>query len=157
MSIFTESELRYLLDERRLARLATVGKDGTPHLAPVVWCYKTLGTIDVSGRDFARTKKFRDVARTGRAALVIDDVLSPWQPRGVEIRGRAEAIDAPEPLIRIYPERVIGWGARRQHPRAERPKRGLIQRRIERLVDAYQAEALTLDELQMQSVAGCRA
>ena len=61
MSIFTESELRYLLEERRLARLATVGTDGTPHIAPVGWSYdETLGTIDVSGRDFARTTPVRD-------------------------------------------------------------------------------------------------
>lgn len=111
MSIFTENELRYLLGERRLARLATVGKDGTPHVTPVGWSYNAvLGTIDVGGRDFALTKKFRDVARTNRAAIVIDDVLPPWQPRGVEVRGRAEAIDGPEPLIRIHPERVVGWG-----------------------------------------------
>lgn len=35
MSAFTDSELRYLLGERRLARVATVGKDGTPHVVPV--------------------------------------------------------------------------------------------------------------------------
>jgi hypothetical protein len=29
--------------------------------------------IDVTGRDFEQTKKFRDVARTGRAAIVDDD------------------------------------------------------------------------------------
>jgi hypothetical protein len=33
-SIFTDAELRYL-SERRLGRIATVGKDGTPHVAPV--------------------------------------------------------------------------------------------------------------------------
>jgi pyridoxamine 5'-phosphate oxidase family protein len=32
------------------------------------------------------------------------------QPRGVEIRGRAEAISKPNPVIRIYPERIVGWG-----------------------------------------------
>jgi hypothetical protein len=32
------------------------------------------------------------VRRNGRAAIVIDDLasLDPWQPRGIEIRGRAE-------------------------------------------------------------------
>ena len=111
MNIFTDNELRYLLGERRLARLATVSQDGTPHVTPVGWSYnQELGTIDVGGHDLARTKKFRDVAHTGRAAIVIDDVLPPWQPRGVEIRGRAEAVERPEPLIRIHPERVVGWG-----------------------------------------------
>ncbi len=34
----------------------------------------------------------------------------PWRPRGVEVRGRAEAVEAPEPLIRIHPERIVPWG-----------------------------------------------
>ena len=111
MSVFTQEELRYLLSERRLARLATVGPDGTPHVAPVGWSYnRDHDSIDIGGRRLEASKKYRDVARTGRAAVVIDDVLPPWQPRGVEVRGRAEAVTEPTPLIRVHPERVISWG-----------------------------------------------
>lgn len=111
MNPFTQSELAYMQGERRLARLATVGADGMPHVAPVGWSYNAqLGTVDVSGMEFAKTKKFRDVARTRRAALVVDDVLPPWQPRGVEIRGEAEAIDGPDALVRIHPRRIVSWG-----------------------------------------------
>jgi pyridoxamine 5'-phosphate oxidase family protein len=110
-SAFTEGELDYLLSERRLARIATVGKDGTPHIAPVGWSYNAvLDTIDVGGYSLQRTKKYRDVQRSGRAAIVIDDAPPPWKPRGVEVRGRAEAINQPTPLIRIYPERIVSWG-----------------------------------------------
>lgn len=110
-SIFTRDEQDYLESERRLARLATVGKDGTPHVAPVGWSYDPAkGVIEIGGHDFAATKKYRDVQHTGRAALVIDDVLPPWQPRGVEIRGAAEAISEPTPLIRIRPTRIVSWG-----------------------------------------------
>jgi pyridoxamine 5'-phosphate oxidase family protein len=42
--------------------------------------------------------------------LVIDDVLPPWRPRGVEVRGQAEAVTEPQPLIRIHPQRIISWG-----------------------------------------------
>ncbi|MFI7644068.1 hypothetical protein [Nonomuraea sp. NPDC049400] len=41
---------------------------------------------------------------------MIDDVLPPWRPRGIEIRGRAEAIAGDAPLIRLYPSRVVSWG-----------------------------------------------
>jgi len=113
-SVFTAEELDYLTAERRLARVATVGKDGTPHVTPVgMWRHNAdLDTIDVTGRDFAEKKKFRDVARSGRAAIVVDDMAStdPWRPRGVEVRGRAEAIEGSEPLIRIHPERIFPWG-----------------------------------------------
>jgi pyridoxamine 5'-phosphate oxidase family protein len=113
VSAFSASELEYLAGTRRLARIATVGEDGTPHVVPVGFGYNAEhDSIDVGGRDFARTKKYRDVARTGRAAIVVDDLAStdPWRPRGIEVRGRAEAIDGDRPLIRIHPERIVPWG-----------------------------------------------
>ena len=117
MSAFTSAELAYLHGERRLARLATVGPDGTPHITPVgMWSVDPdTGVVVVTGHDFAATKKFRDVTRTRRAAIVVDDVLPPWRPRGVEIRGRADAIGGPEPAIRIHPERIISWGLEDSH------------------------------------------
>jgi pyridoxamine 5'-phosphate oxidase family protein len=113
MSAFTDLELAYLTGERRLPRIATVGIDGTPHVVPVGFSYnREHDTIDVGGRQLEQTKKFRDVARNGRAAVVIDDLAStnPWHPRAVEVRGRAEAIRGPEAIIRIQAERVISWG-----------------------------------------------
>jgi len=128
VSVFSDAELTYLQGERRLARLATVGRDGTPHVVPVGWSYNSaLDTIDIGGRSLERTKKYRDVSRSGRAAVVIDDLASinPWRPRAVEIRGRAEALGHPAPLIRIHPERIVSWGlegerqSRRVNPVAE--------------------------------------
>jgi len=112
-SVFTEAELGYLHGGRRLGRIATVGADGTPHVVPVGWSHNPeLDTIDIGGHDFAKTKKFRDAARSGRAAIVIDDLAStnPFRPRAIEVRGHAEAITAPRPLIRIHPERIVSWG-----------------------------------------------
>ena len=117
MSAFSHAELAYLTRERRLARLATVGKDGTPHVVPVGFGYNPEhDSIDIGGHDFARTKKYRDVVRSGRAAVVVDDLAStdPWIPRGVEVRGPAEAISEPRPLIRVYPRRVVSWGIDRE-------------------------------------------
>lgn len=111
MSAFQQHELSFLEGGRRLARLATVGRDGTPHVVPVGWSYnREADTIDVGGRDFESTKKYRDVARSGRAAIVIDEVLPPWNPRGIEVRGAAEAIPGPPAMIRIHPDRVRSWG-----------------------------------------------
>ena len=111
MTPFTDAEITYLTGEPHLGRLATVGPDGMPHVTPVGWSYNAeLGAIDIGGRDFARTKKFRDVVRTGRAAIVIDEVLPPWRPRGIEVRGQAEAIHQPETLVRIHPSRIVSWG-----------------------------------------------
>jgi pyridoxamine 5'-phosphate oxidase family protein len=113
MSSFSDPQLAYLAGERRLGRVATVGKDGTPHVAPVGWSYNPqTDTIDIGGRNFETSKKYRDVARSGRAAIVIDDLASvdPWRPRGVEVRGRADVVNDPGPMIRIHPDRVVAWG-----------------------------------------------
>jgi pyridoxamine 5'-phosphate oxidase family protein len=118
VSVFTETELTYLQGDAGLGRIATVGADGQPHVTPVGWRVDAAaGVIEVGGMDFAKTKKYRDVQRTGRAAIVIDDVRPPWRPRGIEIRGPAEAVPGPEPHIRIRPERIIAWGLDDENPR----------------------------------------
>lgn len=56
MSVFIDDELAYLREGRRLARVATVGADGTPHVVPVGWSLSDdLGAIEIGGRDFAST------------------------------------------------------------------------------------------------------
>jgi pyridoxamine 5'-phosphate oxidase family protein len=111
METFTPAELAYLRSAEGLARIATVGPDGTPHVTPVGWSLSAdQRAIEVGGKKLTATKKFRDIARTGRAALVIDEVLPPWHPQGIEVRGLAEAITDPEPRIRIHPRRIHGWG-----------------------------------------------
>lgn len=113
MSNFTQNEIEYL-KSGLLGRLATVGEDGTPHIAPVgMFSHNAqLDTLDVAGHDLANTKKFRDAARTGRAAFVVDDLAStdPWRPRGIEVRGQAEAVEGTRAVIRIHPERIVAWG-----------------------------------------------
>ncbi|SDS80584.1 PPOX class F420-dependent oxidoreductase [Actinopolymorpha singaporensis] len=109
MSVFTANELAFLDGgERRLGRVATVGPDGMPHVTPTGWSYNAEhDTIDLGGRNVEATKKYRDIRRTGVVAFVVDEVLPPWQPRGIEIRGRGELL---ADTIRIHPTRVVSWG-----------------------------------------------
>jgi pyridoxamine 5'-phosphate oxidase family protein len=118
MSVFSDKELDYLAG-KRLGRLATIDASGLPHVVPLGWSYNpALDTIDIGGRDFARTKKFRNVAANSKVALVIDDVLPPWRPRCVMVRGQAEALEEATSadgeqlgsIIRIHPGQVISWG-----------------------------------------------
>lgn len=119
---FTPAELTYLLDERRLGRLATADATGAPHVVPVGWSYnRELGTIDISGSNFAATRKYRNVQANPRAAFVVDDVLPPFRPRCVMIRGTAHAIDVEhshrtEAMIRIVPETITSWGLEDKPP-----------------------------------------
>jgi pyridoxamine 5'-phosphate oxidase family protein len=114
MSNFTDAELDFLRSgERRLARIATIGPDGTPHATPVGYGYEPeIDGIEVGGMDLAATKKYRDLSRNPRVAIVVDEVLPPWQPRGIEVRGHAEliAVGQSGAAIRIHPERIVSWG-----------------------------------------------
>ena len=119
MSNFTPAEIEYCKSQR-LGRLATVNATGEPHVVPVSFRYNPeLDTIDIGGRNIVPTRKFRDVTHNGRAAFVVDDVLPPWQPRGIEVRGRAETVATGGQeivpsfgpvIIRIFPTRIIAWG-----------------------------------------------
>jgi pyridoxamine 5'-phosphate oxidase family protein len=121
MSRFTPTEIAYL-QSQRLARIATVGPDDQPHVVPLAFQYNPdTDTIDVGGHGFAQRKKYRDVQRNPRVAIVVDDLASvnPWRARGVEVRGTAEvranggeAIGPgfdPE-MFRIHPQRIVSWG-----------------------------------------------
>jgi pyridoxamine 5'-phosphate oxidase family protein len=97
-------------------------------LTPTGYFYDAdTDTIQMGGvRDLSSTKKFRDVARNPFVAIVIDDFVSldPPTPRGIEIRGRAEAIaeggerlgpliwgfDFQPAWIRITPTHIVSWG-----------------------------------------------
>ena len=119
MSHFTDSEIEYM-HSQRLGRLATVNAAGEPHVIPVSFRYNAEpDAVDIGGHGMSGSKKFRDILQNANVAFVIDDVLPPWQPRFLEIRGRAEQVFeggekfgrgfAPE-MIRIFPRRIISFG-----------------------------------------------
>ena len=119
MSVFTDNELGYLAGQR-LGRIATVGPDGQPHVVPTSFRYNAEhDAIDVGGLRMSQTKKLRDVQRSGRASIVIDDVLPPWQPRMIEVRGTAVVVPTggkalnerfEDTIVRIQPTRIISFG-----------------------------------------------
>ena len=119
MAAFTEKELAYLRSQR-LARIATADSRGQPHVVPVGFRVSAdAAAIEVGGRNFGQTMKYRNIRANPRVAIVIDDLASvtPWAPRGIEVRGTAvlEAgggvpVPSGEPWARITPERIVSWG-----------------------------------------------
>jgi len=82
----------------RVARLATVGPDGTPHVVPV--CYALAAdrlyiTIDEKPkRPGARLQRLRNIAARPAVALVVDRYDEDWTRLGwVMLRGPAEILD----------------------------------------------------------------
>jgi pyridoxamine 5'-phosphate oxidase family protein len=119
MGRFTPEEIAYL-QSQRLGRLATVNEKGDLHVVPVGFRYNPEhDTIDIGGHNIVPTKKYRDALRHGRVAFVVDDVLPPWKPRMVEVRGTVEAIAeggkeinpnfAPA-ILRLTPTYIVSLG-----------------------------------------------
>jgi pyridoxamine 5'-phosphate oxidase family protein len=121
MSVFTEPELDYLRGAR-LARIATVGPDGQPHVVPVTFQYNPdEDAIDVGGIAFGASKKWRDAQRNPRMTFLLDE-SDGRSAKAIEVRGTAEPHEAggqsinprfpkfaPQ-FLRLRPRRIVSWG-----------------------------------------------
>lgn len=98
--MFSEGELEFLRSQR-IARFATVGPTGWPHVVPVMYAMNDDGSLDfdVDG------VKLRNVQAEPRAAMVVD-AMGP--KRGIAMQGRVELI-APE-RARLQPAHKFTWG-----------------------------------------------
>jgi len=130
-----ERQLRFVR-KPRIATLATVRRDGSPHITPVWYRYDESGDFVVMADD--GSQKLRNIERDPRVELCIDDRERPPY-HTVIVRGRA-AVEAQPPsyeerlalaarylgdeagrryvdtmqrpdqrLIRIRPQRIVGW------------------------------------------------
>ena len=121
MSVFIDAE-RVYLRQRTMGRLATVGRDGRPHVIPLTFHYNPEeDAIDLGGIDFAAGKKWRDASRNPKITILVDDA-SPHGARAIEIRGDAElhatggeSINPRFPsfvpqFMRVRPRRIVSLG-----------------------------------------------
>lgn len=97
--IFSEVELEFLRSQR-VARLATVGPTGWPHVVPVMFKLTDSGEFEFD----ADGVKLRNLQAEPRAALVVDGAPK----RGVAVQGRAEVIG--QERARLTPVRKYSWG-----------------------------------------------
>jgi pyridoxamine 5'-phosphate oxidase family protein len=98
--ILSAAELEFLRSQR-LARLATVGPSGWPHVMPVAYTVDDAGAFEFD----ADGVKLRNLRAEPRAALVVD---AGGPRRGVSVQGRTELI-GPE-RARLIPELKFSWG-----------------------------------------------
>ena len=132
MNRFTPQEIEYL-QSQRLGRMATIDPKGDLHVVPLSFRYNPEeDAIDLGGHDIASTKKYRDALGYGRIAFVVDDVLPPWKPRFVEVRGTVQAFSEggkainegfkPE-ILRLTPTYIVSIGI---NDEVVRPAQGMV-------------------------------
>ncbi|CAO5247876.1 MULTISPECIES: pyridoxamine 5'-phosphate oxidase family protein [unclassified Frankia] len=85
----TVEEVDALLTEARTCRVATLTGSGAPHISPLwyVWDGTSLWLYSI-----VNSQRWADIARDPRAAVVVDIDGEFNELRGVELRGRFEAV-----------------------------------------------------------------
>ncbi len=85
----TDAELAAFLDEQRTLILATVGRDGWPHLMPL---WYTVRAGEPWAWTYARSQKVRNLERDPRATWQVEAGESYEQLRGVMVKARVELV-----------------------------------------------------------------
>ncbi|MFM5929715.1 MAG: pyridoxamine 5'-phosphate oxidase family protein [Novosphingobium sp.] len=90
----SEAEISAFLDSAHSLQVATLGKDGAPHLT-TVWFAVHEG--DILFETYGKSQKVVNLERDPRIAVLAEDGRTYDQLRGVSINGHAEVIaDNPE-------------------------------------------------------------
>ncbi len=88
---------RSFLEAARVAHLATIGPDGTPHLLPVCFALADASLYipidEKPKRPGARLQRLRNIAARPGVAVTVDRYDEDWRRLGwVMLRGRAEVL-----------------------------------------------------------------
>ena len=113
----TPEEVDRFLAGERTCRVATVGGEGQPHVAPLwfVWDGAALWL-----HSLVRSQRWVDLVRDPRVAVVVDAGTEYGELRGVEIAGRADVVGevprgtGPDASVaepeRLFAEKYLGGG-----------------------------------------------
>jgi PPOX class probable F420-dependent enzyme len=88
--------MRRLMVSARVARLATVGVDGRPHLVPVCFALvddTAYSAIDHKPKRTTRLRRLANIEATGRACLLVDHYSDDWATLWwVRVDGRGRVV-----------------------------------------------------------------
>lgn len=111
--------MRRRVDEARVARLATVRPDGSPHVVPIVYAVDgdTLYTpVDEKPKRTPELQRLRNIAAEPRVELLVDHYEEEWDRLWwVRLGGRAHVVgEGPEhdrgaELLRAKYQQEAGW------------------------------------------------
>lgn len=96
----TDDEIQGFLSEgRKVLQVATLGKDGAPHQAPM-WFVMHDGNIVF--RSFTKSQKIVNLNRDPRLSVLAETGEAYAELKGVMIRGTATLVTDPEFVLSIY-------------------------------------------------------
>ena len=92
-------ELRSFLEEGRTLLVASLHRDGRPHLVPM-WYVMEDGKVIY--RSFTRSQKIVNLRRDPRLSVLVERGEAYAELQGVMIEGRARLIDDPAYVLALY-------------------------------------------------------
>ncbi len=99
----TSDEMRQFISEQKSLQVATLNKDGTPHLS-TLW----FGIIDdeIVFETYTKSQKILNLHRDPRITVLLEDGTEYEKLRGITINGTAELYSEPED-VQKYAAAVI--------------------------------------------------
>ena len=94
----TDAEIAALLAESHKLQLATINRDGTPHL--VTMFYVMLGG-QIAFWTYRSSQKARNLARDPRMTCLVETGEEYFELRGVQVVGTARCIEDPAGVLEI--------------------------------------------------------
>jgi PPOX class probable F420-dependent enzyme len=111
----TPDEQAAFLRENRKCALATLDKDGFPHLVAMTF-YEKDGAFWMTS--YGKAQKVLNIRRDPKVGLMIESGEAYGELRGVMVRGTCELIEGPEAVEAVFIEM-----AQRRNPSEPRPTR----------------------------------
>ncbi len=97
----TDSEISDFLIGGHTLQVATLGRDGFPHLAPMFY---VVHEGKVVFRSFTKSQKILNLRRDPKLTVLVETGLEYAELRGVMIKGRATLVTDRAYVLRIYGE-----------------------------------------------------
>lgn len=95
----TPEEVAQFLESVMNAALATLDRDGYPHLVAMSFARDANGDIVMTS--FGKAQKVLNLQRDPRAAVMVDRGLAYDKLQGVMIRGRAEIVEGADAVLAV--------------------------------------------------------
>lgn len=93
-----DQEVADFLAANLKVQVASIGKDGTPHLTTLFY---VLDEGRIAFWTYGRSQKVRNLERDSRVSCLVEDGTDYFELRGVSITGRAEVVRDPDRIREI--------------------------------------------------------
>jgi PPOX class probable F420-dependent enzyme len=114
------SVLRARVSQSRVARLATIGPDGKPHLVPIVFALDgdTLySAVDAKPKRSRTLRRIENARRSADVSILVDDYDEDWSRLWwIRLRGRARVLDEGEEASRALALLTAKYEQYREQP-----------------------------------------